>query len=112
MGIDAPLNMQSHIQQKLHAAFEPAYLEVINESDQHNVPAGSESHFKVVLVSEKFENKRMVGRHREIYAILADELAGSIHALALHTYTPSEWHNLADTALDSPACRGGGKINS
>lgn len=104
-------NMQSHIQQKLQATFAPVHLEVINESYQHNVPVGSESHFKVVLVSELFENKRMVGRHREIYAILADELAGSIHALALHTYTPAEWEALADTALNSPACRGGGKTN-
>lgn len=104
MVVNVPQNMQQHVEQKLYTAFEPAHLEVINESYQHNVPPGSESHFKVVLVSEKFENKRMVGRHREIYAILADELAGDIHALALHTYTLSEWRELTDKALNSPAC--------
>lgn len=104
-------DMQSRVSQKLHTAFEPAHLEVINESYQHNVLPGSESHFKVVLVSEKFENKRMLSRHREIYAILADELAGGIHALALHTYTPQEWDALTNTALKSPACRGAGKAN-
>ncbi|EKT53525.1 transcriptional regulator BolA [Providencia sneebia] len=112
MVANAPQNMQSCIEQKLSAAFEPSHLEVLNESYQHNVPEGSESHFKVILVSAKFENKRMVGRHRDIYAILADELAGSIHALALHTYTPAEWEALADTTLNSPACRGGGKTVS
>lgn len=112
MGTNESQTMQARITQKLHAAFEPAHLDVINESYQHNVPPGSESHFKVILVSEKFENKRMVGRHREIYAILADELAGSVHALALHTYTPLEWEELTDTALNSPACRGGGKTSN
>ncbi|EKT54344.1 transcriptional regulator BolA [Providencia burhodogranariea] len=111
MDTNSPLDMQSRVRQKLHVAFDPTHLEVINESYQHNVPPGSESHFKVILVSEKFENKRMVARHREIYAILADELAGSIHALALHTYTPLEWSELTDTALNSPACRGGGKTS-
>ncbi|MCW2256181.1 BolA protein [Providencia alcalifaciens] len=111
MDTNLPLDMQSRVRHKLYAAFEPVHLEVINESYQHNVPPGSESHFKVILVSKKFENKRMVGRHREIYAILADELADSIHALALHTYTPLEWSELTDTALNSPACRGGSKTN-
>ncbi|MBP6123276.1 MULTISPECIES: transcriptional regulator BolA [Providencia] len=111
MVANTSLDMQSCVSQKLQAAFEPIHLEVINESYQHNVLPGSESHFKVVLVSEKFENKRMLGRHREIYAILADELAGGIHALALHTYTPKEWEELANTALKSPACRGVGGVN-
>lgn len=111
MVANAAQSMQSLVNQKLHAAFEPTHLEVINESHQHNVLPGSESHFKVILVSNKFENKRMLARHREIYAILADELSGGIHALALHTYTQQEWNELADTALKSPACRGVGGVN-
>ncbi|EFB71216.1 protein BolA [Providencia rustigianii DSM 4541] len=111
MDANTPPTMQSRVSEKLQAAFKPDYLDVINESHQHNVLPGSESHFKVVLVSEKFENMRMIGRHREIYAILADELAGGIHALALHTYTPKEWDELASTVLKSPACRGVGGIN-
>lgn len=104
-------DMQSRLSEKLHAAFAPIHLDVINESYQHNVLPGSESHFKVVLVSKKFENQRMLGRHRDIYAILADELAGGIHALALHTYTPEEWNELASPELKSPACRGVGGTN-
>ena len=52
------MTMQSTIQEKLSAAFQPLNLEVINESDNHNVPPGSESHFKVVLVSKAFEAAR------------------------------------------------------
>lgn len=111
MVANASQSMQSRVSQKLQDAFEPSHLDVINESHQHNVLPGSESHFKVILVTDKFENKRMLGRHREIYAILADELAGGIHALALHTYTQKEWDELADTALKSPACRGVGGVS-
>ncbi len=66
-------------------------LEVINESHMHRVEPGSESHFKVVIVSEQFAGQRLLARHRQVNAVLADELAGAIHALALHTYTTSEW---------------------
>lgn len=95
---------------KLEAAFSPTFMEVVNESYQHNVPPGSESHFKVILVTEEFENQRMVGRHRAIYAVLAEELAGSVHALALHTYTPQEWLTSQSTAFNSPPCRGGNSL--
>ena len=69
----------------------PSHLEVINESYMHRVAPGSESHFKVVVVSQAFEGQRLLGRHRQVNGVLADELAGAIHALALHTYTESEW---------------------
>ncbi len=100
--------VESQIQTKLSAALAPIHLEVTNESHKHNVPPGSESHFKVVLVSADFVGKRQVQRHQAIYATLAEELAGGVHALALHTYSPEEW--LADQAVpESPQCLGGSK---
>ncbi|KLV11077.1 MULTISPECIES: transcriptional regulator BolA [Photobacterium] len=102
--------IKERIEEKLHNAFSPLHLEVVNESYMHNVPAGSESHFKVVVVSEQFEGMRLIGRHRAINSTLADELANDIHALAIHTYTQSEWQNLFDGAPASPACRGGSKL--
>lgn len=100
--------VESQIQTKLSAAFAPIHLEVTNESHKHNVPPGSESHFKVVLVSAEFVGKRQVQRHQAIYATLAAELADGVHALALHTYSPEEW--LADQAVpESPQCLGGSK---
>ncbi|MCI4185503.1 transcriptional regulator BolA [Dickeya dianthicola] len=96
------------IEAKLRSAFEPQHIEVIDESYRHNVPVGSESHFKVVLVSACFSGERVIGRHRAIYRVLADELAGAVHALALHTYTPKEWQDLQMAVPASPPCGGAG----
>ncbi|TNF34803.1 MAG: BolA/IbaG family iron-sulfur metabolism protein [Gammaproteobacteria bacterium] len=102
------MNIQQTITQKLEDALHPQHLEVINESHMHNVPPGSESHFKVVIVSDEFQNKMLVARHRMINKVLSDELQGSIHALALHTMTPEEWGKTGQ-APASPPCMGGGK---
>jgi BolA protein len=102
--------IREQIETKLRAAFEPEHLDVVNESHSHNVPAGSESHFKVVIVSDRFVGERFLTRHRSIYAVLAQELAGGVHALALHTYTLKEWEELQDTVLASPPCRGAGTV--
>ncbi|MBT1444675.1 BolA/IbaG family iron-sulfur metabolism protein [Shewanella sp. JM162201] len=96
------------IHAKLTEALAPLHLEVINESHMHNVPKGSESHFKLVLVSRAFEGQRLIGRHRAVNQLLADELAGSVHALSMHTYTPEEWSALG-AVPDSPNCMGGSK---
>lgn len=101
------MNIQNNIEQKLLAHFEPEHLEIVNESSMHNVPRGAETHFKVVLVTPAFQGKRLINRHRAVNAVLKDELADHIHALALHTYTNDEWHHLYGDSPDSPACLGG-----
>ena len=100
---------QQTIQQKLQQALSPIHLEVINESHMHNVPEGSESHFKVVVVSEAFEGEKLIARHRQVNQVLREELAGGIHALALHTMTPEDWFSRGGTVEDSPPCLGGSK---
>ena len=100
--------IREQIEEKLRAAFEPVFLEVVDESYRHNVPAGSESHFKVVLVSDRFTGERFLNRHRMIYGTLTAELSTTVHALALHTYTIKEWEGLQDTIFASPPCRGAG----
>ncbi|MEH6346669.1 MAG: BolA/IbaG family iron-sulfur metabolism protein [Bermanella sp.] len=100
--------LQDTIIKKLSAAFEVQHLEVENESHMHNVPSGSESHFKVVLVSEDFNDLNIVKQHQAVYRVLSDELAGPIHALALHTFTPDKWSK-NQQALQSPDCMGGTK---
>ncbi len=98
------------IEQKLLDGFEPSHLDVINESNNHNVPAGSESHFKVVIVAKAFEGERLIKRHRLVNSVLSEELAEKIHALALHTYTEKEWQEqYANNIPKSPNCAGGGK---
>lgn len=102
------MSVQSTIENKLAEGLHPLHLEVVNESNNHNVPPGSESHFKVVLVSSDFEGQNLVARHRAVNKLLEDELKNQIHALALHTYTESEWHDRHGDAPMSPPCLGGG----
>ncbi|ELA9310212.1 transcriptional regulator BolA [Vibrio parahaemolyticus] len=101
--------IQEIIEKKLHSELQPSYLKVINESYMHNVPPGSESHFKVIVVSDLFAGQRLIGRHRQVHQILADELDNHIHALAIHTYTEEEWKREQNAAPDSPMCMGGGR---
>ena len=98
--------VESIVVQKLEKAFSPNHLEVINESASHNVPAGSESHFKVIISADFFRNKSAVKRHKAIYAELSEELKNSIHALSLHVYSLEEWIDL-DVIPVSPKCLGG-----
>lgn len=100
--------MQQNITDKLEKALSPEHLEVINESHMHNVPEGSESHFKVVIVSDSFKDKMLIARHRLVNKALEDELNSSIHALALHTLTMEEWFDKGKAA-ESPPCEGGSK---
>lgn len=104
------MSIESVIVNKLLNEFSPLHLDVINESHQHNVPTGSESHFKVIIVTDAFEGQRLIGRHRSINKVLAEELSEHIHALALHTYTEKEWNDYyADNTPLSPKCMGGSK---
>jgi BolA protein len=100
--------MQATIQAKLTTALAPEVLDIINETYMHNVPSDSESHFKVIAVSKAFEGEMLIARHRMINKALAEELAGSIHALSLHTMTPDEYFEKAGKTTDSPPCLGGG----
>ena len=100
------MSMRELIEFKL-GELDPLHLEVIDESGNHNVPEGSESHFKVVIVSQRFDGERLVARHRRVNHILKDELAGRVHALALHTYTENDWHARFGDAPMSPPCMGG-----
>ena len=103
------MKVQTAIEEKINASLTPVHLEVLNESNQHNVPPGSESHFKVTIVSDQFNGKMLVARHREINKLLAVELAGSIHALSMHTFTPEEWQEKKQQVPKSPPCLGGDK---
>jgi BolA protein len=101
------MSTQHTIEQKITRALNPLHLEVLNESHMHNVPPGSESHFKVTVVSEKFDGRMLVNRHRMVNEALAEELKGEIHALAMHTMTPEEWFEAGGGSADSPQCLGG-----
>ncbi len=99
------MKIQSEIERKLKQALDPSHLEVENQSSQHSVAPGSETHFKVVIVAEKFAGKALLARHRFVYEVLGEELKAGVHALSVQAHTPDEWK----TALAhlSPPCLGG-----
>lgn len=88
------MSAEARIREKLIVALEPQRLDVVNESELHaghrSSPGTGESHFRVLVVSPKFTGLSRVARHRLVNEALADELKGSIHALALSTYAPGE----------------------
>jgi BolA protein len=103
------VSVTESIRDKLIQGLAPLHLEVVNESRMHNVPDGSESHFKVLVVADQFEGKRLLVRHRAVNALLAEELAGPVHALAIHAHTPEEWFERGGQVPESPPCLGGDK---
>ena len=100
------MNRKQRIHAILSDNLEPLLLQVEDESHTHHVPAGAETHFKVVLVSEKFQTISRVERHRLVNKLLTEELKNGLHALSLHLYTPEEWERQQGAPL-SPSCRDG-----
>jgi len=96
---------QTAIENRLTSVFAPAHLEVLNESHGRKE---DESHFKVIVVSEQFEGKRLLARHRAVNEALLDE-SGALpfHSLSVGAAkTPAEWGMSSDVP-PSPKCRGG-----
>lgn len=103
------MSVEDKLRDQLRQTFDPLVLEVVNESHMHSVPANSETHFKLVMVSTSFSGQRKVARHQAVYAELTELLAGPIHALAMHLYDPQEWELRDAPAPQSPDCLGGSK---
>jgi len=82
------------ITKKLTEAFAPQSLRVLDESHQHEGHAGhrpgGQTHYRVYIVSQAFKGKTRLERHRMINQSLSSELAGGIHALAIHAAAPDE----------------------
>ncbi len=86
------MTMEERIRQKLEAALAPERLEVINESELHaghrSSPGTGESHFRIHVVARAFAGKSRLACHRMVNDILAEELKGGIHALAIRAEAP------------------------
>ncbi|MDH2274379.1 BolA family protein [Moraxella porci] len=93
--------------QSAMASLSPTHLTLENESHMHaGYFEGKESHFKLVIVSQAFDGLRLAARHQKVYAEVAPYLTangGTVHALAIHAYTPDEWAGMTQ-APDSPLC--------
>lgn len=82
------------IEEKLRAGLEAVHVEVEDDSARHAGHAGARGgagHFNVVVVSERFEGKNRVARHRAVYAAVDDMMPSEIHALSAQAFTPAEW---------------------
>lgn len=88
------MSIKQTIISKLIDALAPVQLDVIDESDKHKGHGGwregGETHFRVRIVSPSFSGQNRVARHRTINELLADELAGGVHALAIEARAPEE----------------------
>lgn len=100
------MSRQKRIYKTLTNKLEPEIIIVDDESNMHSVPDGAESHFKLTIVSPRFENVTRINRHRLINSLLSTEFEIGLHALSLHLYTPAEWDG---TTPKSPACKGGSR---
>ena len=94
--------IEKKIINSLNKNFKLTSLKIVNESFMHNVPEGSESHFKIVIVSDNFIKKSLIQRHKEIYKALG-EIMNDIHALSIHAFDNKEFE-LNPMILDSPQC--------
>ena len=94
-------NLERIIKDKVQLSLQPLELQLENESHMHAGPR-TDSHFKLVVVSESFCGLSKVKRHQRVYQLLQAELEGPVHALALHLYTPEEWQQASVPA--SPLC--------
>lgn len=92
------------IEESLDEGMSLLHLDVIDESDGHNMPVGSESHFKLIAVAKVFEGLSRVNRHRQINGILRAEFEAGLHALSIHAYTMAEWEERFGEAPLSPPC--------
>lgn len=101
--------VQNQIENKLRAVIKPSHLEVVNESHKHNVPRGSETHFKVIIVADAFDGMPLIARHRLIMDLLKQELEGGVHALSIHAKTSQQWSSSGGIVPQSPPCLGGSK---
>lgn len=103
--------LQTRIQDKLAGALSPVHLDVVNESHMHSVAPGSETHFKVLVVSPAFEGKSLIERHRAVNGALAAELRDGVHALSIRALTPAQWEADGAAGFVSPKCLGGSKAD-
>lgn len=88
------MSAETRMREKLMVGLSPTRLDIVNESELHaghrSSPGTGESHFRILVVSPEFAGRSRIERHRLVNALLADELAGRVHALALKTYAPGE----------------------
>ena len=101
------MSRKNRIEQLLTQELTPVFLNVEDESANHHVPEGAQTHFKVTAVSSVFIDLTRVARHRLINKLLNGEFDLGLHALSMHLLTPEEWEKKEKPVLKSPPCKDG-----
>lgn len=106
---------KERMEKTLMEKFNPTKLEIVNDSNSHSVKEGSETHFRVYIVSEGFKNKTKVQTHQEIYKLFTNEMGdkhqNKLHSLSIYSYSPEEYEK-NQTSLENkipPVCAGKNK---
>lgn len=94
---------KNKIEHCLQMHFHPSFLDVINESSNHRVPDGAETHFKLVIVSHQFDGLTRIQRHRMVLDLLKDEFSQGLHACGMSLYSIQEWEK-KPAVIQSPLC--------
>ena len=98
------MKIQKALESKLRGALSPLVLKVINQSPQHNTPEGHESHFRVLIVSDRFQGLSSLKRHQMVHNIVKQELQ-IIHAFSQSAFTAEEWTARGGEIPASPPCQ-------
>ncbi|AWN74627.1 BolA family protein [Legionella anisa] len=101
------MSRKTRIEELINQELDPAFLNVEDESSNHHVPEGAQTHFKITLVSSRFIGLSRIARHRLLNQLLKEEFELGLHALSMHLFTPDEWENRSKAVLQSPVCKGG-----
>ncbi|WP_454781075.1 BolA family protein [Legionella sp. WA2022007384] len=101
------MSRKNRIEQLVKQELVPIYLNVEDESGNHHVPEGAQTHFKLTVVSSQFTDLSRVARHRLLNQLLKEEFELGLHALSMHLFTPDEWKSRGNSVLNSPVCKGG-----
>lgn len=107
--LEETMSRKERIEQILTKELFPVFLSVEDESHNHHVPEGAQTHFKVIATSAKFTDLNRVARHRVVNHLLSKEFDLGMHALSLHLYTEEEWVIKNKSVLESPSCKDGYK---
>lgn len=101
------MSRKNRIEKLVSQELAPVYLNVEDESANHHVPEGAQTHFKITVVSSRFIDLSRIARHRLLNQLLKEEFELGLHALSMHLFTPDEWNDRNKTVLQSPVCKGG-----
>lgn len=105
------MSRHQRIIETLNSALTPVFLNIENESHTHNVPEGSETHFKLVMIATAFEGLNRVKRQQLVMSHLKTEFESGLHALTMRLRTPKE-AEFDSAEFSSPDCLGGKKSSN